>query len=419
MISKFTQFVTAGAVSLGALVGAAQADTVKVGVLHSLSGTMAISETSLRDVLLFAFDEINAAGGVLGKKIEPVVVDGASNWPLFAEKAKQLLEQDKVAVTFGCWTSVSRKSVLPVYESNNGLLFYPVQYEGQEESQNVFYTAEAVNQQATPAIDYLLKEGYTKFYLIGTDYVYPQTTNLVLLEYLLSKGVALENIGGGFKKDDSGKIISAGKYTPFGHTDYQQIVAEIKQFSAGGKAAVVSTLNGDTNVPFFKEYAAAGLTSETAPVVSFSISEDEFRGLPADQLVGQLGCWTYFQSIDSKANKKFVKNFQAWLKDTKVSGIVKEGRVTCSPMVLSYNGVYLWKAAVEKAGSFDVDAVRAALKSGISFDGPGGKVTTQPNMHLTKNVFIGETKADGQFEILSEFKNVYGEPWLLGKFKAQ
>lgn len=419
MISKFTQFVTAGVVSLGALVGAAQADTVKVGVLHSLSGTMAISETSLRDVLLFAFDEINAAGGVLGKKIEPVVVDGASNWPLFAEKAKQLLEQDKVAVTFGCWTSVSRKSVLPVYESNNGLLFYPVQYEGQEESQNVFYTAEAVNQQATPAIDYLLKEGYTKFYLIGTDYVYPQTTNLVLLEYLLSKGVALENIGGGFKKDDSGKIISAGKYTPFGHTDYQQIVAEIKQFSAGGKAAVVSTLNGDTNVPFFKEYAAAGLTSETAPVVSFSISEDEFRGLPADQLVGQLGCWTYFQSIDSKANKKFVKNFQAWLKETKVSGIVKEGRVTCSPMVLSYNGVYLWKAAVEKAGSFDVDAVRAALKSGISFDGPGGKVTTQPNMHLTKNVFIGETKADGQFEILSEFKNVYGEPWLLGKFKAQ
>ena len=419
MISKFTQFVTAGAVSLGALVGAAQADTVKVGVLHSLSGTMAISETSLRDVLLFAFDEINAAGGVLGKKIEPVVVDGASNWPLFAEKAKQLLEQDKVAVTFGCWTSVSRKSVLPVYESNNGLLFYPVQYEGQEESQNVFYTAEAVNQQATPAIDYLLKEGYTKFYLIGTDYVYPQTTNLVLLEYLLSKGVALESIGGGFKKDDSGKIISAGKYTPFGHTDYQQIVAEIKQFSAGGKAAVVSTLNGDTNVPFFKEYAAAGLTSETAPVVSFSISEDEFRGLPADQLVGQLGCWTYFQSIDTPANKKFVKNFQAWLKDTKVSGIVKEGRVTCSPMVLSYDGVYLWKAAVEKAGSFEVDKVRAALKSGISFAGPGGTVTTQPNMHLTKNVFIGETKSDGQFEILSEFKDVYGEPWLLGKFKAK
>jgi urea transport system substrate-binding protein len=417
---KVKQLVTAGALALGSLASSVHAaDTVKVGVLHSLSGTMAISETSLRDVLLFTFDEINAKGGVLGKKIEPVVVDGASNWPLFAEKAKQLLEEDKVAVTFGCWTSVSRKSVLPVYEKNNGLLFYPVQYEGQEESQNVFYTAEAVNQQATPAIDYLLEQGYTKFYLIGTDYVYPQTTNLVLLEYLLSKKVPIENIGGGFKKDASGKIISAGKYTPFGHTDYQQIVSEIKQFSAGGKAAVVSTLNGDTNVPFFKEYAAAGLTAETAPVVSFSISEDEFRGLPAKQLVGQLGCWTYFQSIKSEANTAFVKNFKAWLKTTTVPGIVKEGRVTCSPMVLSYNGVYLWKAAVEKAGTFDVDAVRTALKSGLSFDGPGGKVTTQSNMHLTKNVFIGESKADGQFKILKEFKDVYGEPWLLGKFKAQ
>ena len=419
MTKSFRYLLAAGALVASAFAPALRAaDTVKVGVLHSLSGTMAISETSLRDVLLFAFDEINAKGGVLGKKIEPVVVDGASNWPLFAEKAKQLLEEDKVAVTFGCWTSVSRKSVLPVYEKNNGLLFYPVQYEGQEESQNVFYTAEAVNQQATPAIDYLLKQGYKKFYLIGTDYVYPQTTNLVLLEYLQSKGVALENIGGGFKKDESGKIISAGKYTPFGHTDYQQIVAEIKQFAAGGKTAVVSTLNGDTNVPFFKEYAAAGLTAETAPVVSFSISEDEFRGLPAKQLVGQLGCWTYFESIKSPANKAFVAAFKGWLKTTTVSGIVKEGRVTCSPMVLSYDGVYLWKAAVEKAGSFDVDKVRAALKSGLSFDGPGGKVTTQPNMHLTKNVFIGETKADGQFKILEEFKDVFGEPWLLGKFKA-
>jgi urea transport system substrate-binding protein len=391
--------------------------TIKVGILHSLSGTMAISETSLRDVLLFTFDEINAKGGVDGYKIEPVVVDGASNWPLFAEKAKQLLEQDKVAVVFGCWTSVSRKSVLPVFEKNNGLLFYPVQYEGEEESQNVFYTAEAVNQQATPAVDYLLEKGYKKFYLLGSDYVYPQTTNLVLLEYLLSKGVPIENIGGGFKKDESGKVISAGKYTPFGHTDYQQIVSEIKQFSAGGKAAVVSTLNGDTNVPFFKEYAAAGLTAETCPVVSFSISEDEFRGLPAKQLVGQLGCWTYFQSIATPANKKFIGDFQAWLKTTKVAGIVKEGRVTCSPMVLSYDGVYIWKAAVEKAKSFDVDKVRAELKKGISFDGPGGKVTSQKNMHLTKNVFIGETKADGQFKILKSFDNVYGEPWLKGKFK--
>lgn len=415
---KLSKLLAAGALAVSTLFSSAQAaDTVKVGVLHSLSGTMAISETSLRDILLFTFDEINAAGGVMGKMIEPVVVDGASDWPLFAEKAKQLLEQDKVSVTFGCWTSVSRKSVLPVYEKNNGLLFYPVQYEGEEESQNVFYTAEAVNQQATPAVDYLLEQGYTKFYLLGTDYVYPQTTNLVLLEYLLSKGVPIENIGGGFRKDESGKIISAGKYTGFGHTDYQQIISEIKQFAAGGGAAVVSTLNGDTNVPFFKEYAAAGLSAETCPVVSFSISEDEFRGLPADQLVGQLGCWTYFQSIESEANEKFVADFQAWLAKSNITGLVKEGRVTCSPMVLSYNGVYLWKAAVEKAGSFDVDKVRAALKSGISFDGPGGTVTTQPNMHLTKNVFIGETKANGQFEILEEFDDVYGEPWLKGKFK--
>ncbi len=415
---KFSKLLATGTLSLAALFSTVQAaETVKVGVLHSLSGTMAISETSLRDVLIFAFDEINANGGVMGKMIEPVVVDGASNWPLFAEKAKQLLEQDEVAVTFGCWTSVSRKSVLPVYEKNNGLLFYPVQYEGEEESQNVFYTAEAVNQQATPAVDYLIEQGYTKFYLLGTDYVYPQTTNLVLLEYLLSKGVPIENIGGGFRRDESGKVISAGKYTGFGHTDYQQIISEIKQFSAGGDTAVISTLNGDTNVPFFKEYAAAGLSAETCPVVSFSISEDEFRGLPADQLVGQLGCWTYFQSIESDANEEFVANFKSWLAGSSLTGIVKEGRVTCSPMVLSYNGVYLWKAAVEKAGTFDVDAVREALKSGLSFDGPGGTVTTQPNMHLTKNVFIGETKANGQFEILEEFENVYGEPWLKGKFK--
>jgi urea transport system substrate-binding protein len=392
-------------------------DTVKVGVLHSLSGTMAISETSLRDILLFTFDEINAKGGVMGKKIEPVVVDGASNWPLFAEKATQLLEQDKVSVTFGCWTSVSRKSVLPVFEKNNGLLFYPVQYEGEELSKNIFYTAEAVNQQATPAVDYYLAQGKKKFYLLGSDYVYPQTTNLVLLEYLLSKGVPLENIGGGFKKDESGKIISAGKYTPFGHTDYQQIVSEIKQFSAGGKACVISTLNGDTNVPFFKEYAAAGLTAETCPVVSFSISEDEFRGLPAKQLVGQLGCWTYFQSIKSPENAKFISNFKAWLAKSDVPGIVKEGRVTCSPMVLSYNGVYLWKAAVEKAGTFEVDKVMAALKGGISFAGPGGKVTSQKNHHLTKNVFIGETRADGQFKILKEYKDAFGEPFLKGTFK--
>ena len=352
-------------------------ETVKVGVLHSLSGTMAISETSLRDVLLFTFDEINAKGGVMGKMIEPVVVDGASDWPLFAEKAEQLIVQDKVSVTFGCWTSVSRKSVLPVYEKYKSLLFYPVQYEGEEMSPNIFYTAEAVNQQAIPAVDYLLKEGYKKFYLIGTDYVYPQTTNLVLFEYLTSKGIDVKQIGGGLRKNDEGEVVSAGNYTPFGHSDFQQIIADIKKFSASGDACVISTINGDANVPFFKEFAASGLTSEDCPVVSFSISEDEFRSLPAKDLVGHLGCWSYFMSIDSPENKKFVADFQAWLAKTTVPGIVKEKRVTCAPMALSYDGVYLWKAAVEKAQSFDPEKVMKALESGVSFVGPNGKVTSQ------------------------------------------
>lgn len=415
MTTRFIYSAVA-AVALGSFSARAE-ETVKVGVLHSLSGTMAISETSLRDILLFTFDEINASGGVMGKKIEPVVADGASNWPLFAEKAKELLEKDKVSATFGCWTSVSRKSVLPVFEEKKGLLFYPVQYEGEEMSPNIFYTAEAVNQQATPAVDYMLGEGKKKFYLIGSDYVYPQTTNLILLEYLLSKGVPLDKIGGGFTKDASGKIISAGKYTPFGHTDYQQIISEIKQFAASGDACIINTLNGDTNVPFFKEYAAAGLDAESCPVVSFSVSEDEFRGLPASQLVGQLGCWTYFESIKSPENAKFIKNFKAWLAKSEIPGIVKEGRVTCSPMVLSYDGVYLWKKAVEKAGSFDPAKVMVALESGISFDGPGGKVTTQKNHHLTKTVYIGETRADGQFKILKKYPDVVGEPFLKGTYK--
>ncbi len=334
------------------------ADTVKVGVLHSLSGTMAISETSLKDVLLFTFDEVNKSGGVkVGGKsymIEPVIVDPASNWPLFAEKAKQLIEVDKVAVVFGCWTSVSRKSVLPVFEKDNGLLFYPVQYEGEELSKNIFYTAEAVNQQAIPAVDYMLADGKKKFYLLGSDYVYPRTTNKILKQYLKAKGIP------------DGDIEEI--YTPFGHTDYQTIVAAIKKFAAGGKACVISTLNGDTNVPFFKEFANAGLTSENCPVVSFSISEDEFRGLPAKDLVGHLGCWTYFMSLRTPENATFVKDFQAWLKepkvtgvDFKVSGVDAKGRVTCSPMNLSRIGVYLWKQGVEKADSFEVDKVREAL----------------------------------------------------------
>jgi urea transport system substrate-binding protein len=399
-------------------------DTVKIGVLHSLSGTMAISETSLRDVLLFTFDEINNAGGIKvgdkSYKITPVVVDGASNWPLFAEKAKQLLEEDKVAVTFGCWTSVSRKSVLPVFEKDNGLLFYPVQYEGEELSKNIFYTAEAVNQQATPAVDYLLKQGKKKFYLLGTDYVYPQTTCLILYKYLLLHGIPAENIGGGFRKDDSGKVISAGKYVPFSHTDFQQIVADIKQFAASGDACVINLINGDSNVPFFKEIAAAGLSAADCPVVSFSLAEDELRALPTKDLVGELGCWTYFMSINTPENKSFLKKWFAWLTTETYPGVVKEKRVVDSPMVLSYDGVYLWKQAVEKAGTFDVDKVREVLESGtIKFDGPGGSTTMQPNHHTTKNVYIGETKANGQFKILETFPQVYGEPFLLKDLDAK
>ena len=407
------------AMGLAAVANRVQAqDTVKVGVLHSLSGTMAISETSLRDVLLFAFDEINKAGGVkIGDKsylIEPVIVDGASNWPLFAEKAKQLLEEGEVAVVFGCWTSVSRKSVLPVFEKDNGLLFYPVQYEGEELSKDIFYTAEAVNQQATPAVDYLLAQGKKKFYLIGTDYVYPQTTNLILYKYLMLHGIALENIGGGLRKDDSGKVISAGKYTPFGHTDYQQIVAEIKQFAASGDACVINTINGDSNVPFFKEVAAAGLTPGDCPVVSFSLAEDELRALPTKDLVGELGCWTYFMSLPTPENRGFLGRWDSWLKTEDHPGVVKEKRAVDSPMVLSYDGVYLWKAAVEKAGTFDVDKVRDTLESGeISFDGPGGKITMTKNHHATKNVYIGETRANGQFKILKSYSQVPGEPFLL------
>ncbi|HYT60669.1 MAG TPA: urea ABC transporter substrate-binding protein [Haliangiales bacterium] len=383
------------------------ADTVKVGVLHSLSGTMAISETSLKDVLLFTFDEVNKSGGVkVGGKsymIEPVIVDPASNWPLFAEKAKQLIEVDKVAVVFGCWTSVSRKSVLPVFEKDNGLLFYPVQYEGEELSKNIFYTAEAVNQQAIPAVDYMLADGKKKFYLLGSDYVYPRTTNKILKQYLKAKGIP------------DGDIEEI--YTPFGHTDYQTIVAAIKKFAAGGKACVISTLNGDTNVPFFKEFANAGLTSENCPVVSFSISEDEFRGLPAKDLVGHLGCWTYFMSLRTPENATFVKDFQAWLKepkvtgvDFKVSGVDAKGRVTCSPMNLSRIGVYLWKQGVEKADSFEVDKVREAL-IGQKFKGPAGEVMMQDNHHLINSVYIGETLASGQFKVVKSFTGVAGEPF--------
>jgi urea transport system substrate-binding protein len=386
------------------------ADTVKVGVLHSLSGTMAISETSLKDVLLFTFDEINSAGGIKVKgksyKIEPTVVDPASNWPLFAEKAEQLLVQDKVAVVFGCWTSVSRKSVLPVFERLNGMLFYPVQYEGEEQSKNIFYTAEAINQQATPAVDFLIADGRKKFYLLGSDYVYPRTTNKVLKQYLRSKGFRVPAEGEEF---DPIKHDVYEEYTPFSHQDYQTIVARIKKFAAGGKACVVSTLNGDTNVPFFKEFANAGLSSENCPVVSFSISEDEFRSLPTKDLVGHLGCWTYFMSLNTPENKKFIADFNKWL-TTAPAGVEKKNRVTCSPMNLSRIGVYLWKQAVEKAGTFEVDKVREAM-IGQKFKAPTGEVVMQANHHLKNPVFIGETMANGQFKIIKSLGAVAGEPW--------
>jgi urea transport system substrate-binding protein len=389
----------AGCLTFCLIAWAAAAETVKVGVLHSLSGTMAISETSLKDALLFTFDEINKAGGIKagGKTytIEPVVVDPASDWPLFAEKAEELLVKNQVAVVFGCWTSVSRKFVLPVFERNNGLLFYPVQYEGEELSRNIFYTAEAVNQQAIPAVDYMLQEGRKKFYLLGSDYVYPRTTNKILKQYLKMKGIPDADV--------------VEIYTPFGHTDYQTIVADIKRFAAGGNACVISTLNGDTNVPYFKEFANAGLTSENCPVVSFSISEDEFRGLPAKDLIGHLGCWTYFMSIDTPENKKFVADFKKWL-ETAPAGVERRGRVTCSPMNLSRMGVYLWKQAVEKAGSFEVDKVREAMY-GQTFKGPAGEVTMQSNHHLVNNVYIGETLPTGQFKVIKSFTGVAGEPF--------
>jgi urea transport system substrate-binding protein len=287
-------------------------------------------------------------------------------------------------------------------------------------SRNIFYIAETVNQQAMPAVDYLLARGRRKFYLIGTDYVYPQTTNLILYKYLLLHGVSPEDIGGGFRKDDSGKVISVGKYVPFGHTDFQQIVADIKRFAAAGDACVINTINGDSNVPFFKKIVAATLTSADCPVVSFSLAEDELRSLPAKNLVGELGCWSYFMSLKTPENKTFLKNWYSWLKTESYPGVIKEKRAVDSPIVLSYNGVYLWKKAVEKDRTFDVDAVRAVLESGdISFAGPGGKVTVQANHHCTKNIYIGETKANGQFKILVTFPQVVAEPFVAKPFLSK
>ncbi|MFC3608710.1 urea ABC transporter substrate-binding protein [Stutzerimonas tarimensis] len=376
------------------------AETIKVGILHSLSGTMAISETSLKDMALMTIEEINANGGVMGKQLEPVVVDPASNWPLFAERARQLLTQDQVAVVFGCWTSVSRKSVLPVFEELNGLLFYPVQYEGEEMSPNVFYTGAAPNQQAIPAVEYLMSEdggSAERFFLLGTDYVYPRTTNKILRNFLHSKGIpdsAIEEV-----------------YTPFGHADYQTIVANIKRFSAGGKTAVVSTINGDSNVPFYRELANQGLDATDVPVVAFSVGEEELRGIDTKPLVGHLSAWNYFQSVDSDVNEQFVANWQAYAQKRNLPNA--STAVTNDPMEATYVGINMWAQAVEKAGSTEVDEVRKAM-AGQTFQAPSGYTLKmdETNHHLHKPVMIGEVQGDGQFSVVWETDEpIRAQPW--------
>jgi urea transport system substrate-binding protein len=361
---------------------------IKVGILHSLSGTMAISETSLKDVALMTIEEINEKGGVLGRKLEPVVVDPASNWPLFAEKARDLIQNQHVAVVFGCWTSVSRKSVLPVFEELNGLLFYPVQYEGEESSWNVFYTGAAPNQQAIPAVEYLMgkKGGNAKrWVLLGTDYVYPRTTNKILRYFLHSKGVADDDI--------------MEKYTPFGHSDYQTIVADIKKFAASKRTAVVSTINGDSNVPFYKELGNQGMKAEDIPVVAFSVGEEELRGVDTKPLVGHLAAWNYFMSIDTPENKAFIDKWMAYVKKNSLPGGDK--RVTNDPMEATYIGIHMWAQAAEQAHTVNIDAVRQAVGY-QHFKAPSGFDITMDaeNHHLHKPVFIGEVKADGQFHVV-------------------
>ncbi len=388
--------------TLPARVFAQSKEPIKVGILHSLSGTMAISETVLKDVALMAIDEINAKGGVMGRKLEPVVVDPASNWPLFAEKARQLISKDKCAVTFGCWTSVSRKSVLPVYEELNSLLFYPVQYEGEELSKNVFYTGAAPNQQAIPAVEYLMsKDGGSakRWVLLGTDYVYPRTTNKILRAFLKSKGVAEADI--------------MEEYTPFGHSDYQTIIAKIKKFaSEGKKTAVVSTINGDSNVPFYKELGNQGLKATDVPVVAFSVGEEELRGVDTKPLVGHLAAWNYFMSLKNPANDEFVKKWTAYAKAKNLPGH-KDKPLTNDPMEATYIGIHMWKQAVEKAKSTDTDKVIAAM-AGQTFKAPSGFTAKmdEKNHHLHKPVFIGEVKADGQFNVVWKTKGpVRANPW--------
>lgn len=392
--------LSASVISMGVAFGTLAADTIKVGILHSLSGTMAISETPLKDMALMSIDDINAHGGVLGKKLEPVIVDPASNWPLFAEKARQLLTQDKVAVVFGAWTSVSRKSVLPVFEELNGLLFYPVQYEGEEMSPNVFYTGAAPNQQAIPAVEYLLSEdggAAKRFILLGTDYVYPRTTNKILRAFLHTKGI---------QDKDIEEI-----YTPFGYSDYQTIVGNIKKFSADGKTAVISTINGDSNVPFYKELANQGIKATDVPVIAFSVGEEELRGIDTKPLVGNLAAWNYFQSVDNPTNKRFVEQWKAYAKAHNLPNA--DTAVTNDPMEATWVGMHMWAQAVEKAKSTDVDKVRAAM-AGQKYPAPSGFTLTmdKTNHHLHKPVMIGEIEANGQFNVVWQTDApIRAQPW--------
>jgi urea transport system substrate-binding protein len=373
---------------------------IKVGILHSLSGTMAISETALKDTALMTIDQINAKGGVMGRPLEAVVVDPASNWPLFAEKARQLITQDKVAVVFGCWTSVSRKSVLPVFKELNHLLFYPVQYEGEELEKNVFYTGAAPNQQAIPATEYLMsKEGGAakRFFLLGTDYVYPRTTNKILRAFLKSKGVSEKDI--------------EEIYTPFGHADYQTIVANVKKFAGGGKTCVISTINGDSNVPFYKELGNAGLKAKDVPVVAFSVGEEELRGVDTKPLVGHLAAWNYFMSIKNATNETFIKSYKDYAKAKNLPNAEKV--VTNDPMEATWIGLNLWKQAVEKAKTTDIDPVINAV-GGQSITAPCGFTVKmdEKNHHLHRPVFIGEVRADGQFNVVWKTPGpVRAAPW--------
>ena len=394
MTPNFKSAVAAAALTASVFTAhtALAVDTIKVGILHSLSGTMAISETTLKDVMLMLIEDQNKKGGVLGKKLEPVVVDPASNWPLFAEKARELLQVHKVDVVFGNWTSVSRKSVLPVFEELNGILFYPVQYEGEESSKNVFYTGAAPNQQAIPAVDYLMKnEKVERWVLAGTDYVYPRTTNKILETYLKAKGVAADDI--------------MVNYTPFGHSDWQTIVANIKKFgSAGKKTAVVSTINGDANVPFYKELGNQGVKAEDIPVVAFSVGEEELAGLDTKPLVGHLAAWNYFMSIDTPSNDEFIEKWQKFIKDDK--------RVTNDPMEAHYIGFQMWVKAVENANSTKTDDVLDAIVGVTVPNLTGGYSAMMPNHHITKPVLIGEIQEDGQFETVWRTPGlVAGDAW--------